>query len=130
MNALSDTVMNLAVVALFADGVSRIRNVAHIRHKESDRIAALAAELRKLGAAVDELPDGLIINPPPPDRLRGAPIATYDDHRMAMSFALAGLRIPGVTILDPGCVAKTYPGFWDDLARIRSRDDAADQGPS
>ena len=115
MNAMSDTVMTLGVVALFADGVSRIRNVAHIRHKESDRIAALAAELRKLGADVDELPDGLVIDPPPADRLRGAAIATYDDHRMAMSFAVAGLRIPGVTILDPGCVAKTYPGFWDDL---------------
>jgi 3-phosphoshikimate 1-carboxyvinyltransferase len=122
MNALSDTVMTLAVIALFADGVSRIRNVAHIRHKESDRIAALANELRKLGAEVDELPDGLVINPPPAGRLRGASIATYDDHRMAMSFAIAGLRIPGVTILDPGCVAKTYPGFWDDMDRIR--DDA------
>jgi 3-phosphoshikimate 1-carboxyvinyltransferase len=120
MNAMSDTVMTLGVVALFADGVSRIRNVAHIRHKESDRIAALAVELRKLGAEVEELPDGLVINPPPPDRLRGASIATYDDHRMAMSFAVAGLRIPGVTILDPGCVAKTYPGFWDDLASLRT----------
>jgi 3-phosphoshikimate 1-carboxyvinyltransferase len=120
MNAMSDTVMTLGVVALFADGVSRIRNVAHIRHKESDRIAALAAELRKLGADIEELPDGLVINPPPPDRLRGAAIATYDDHRMAMSFAVAGLRIPGVTILDPGCVAKTYPGFWDDLRDVHA----------
>jgi 3-phosphoshikimate 1-carboxyvinyltransferase len=120
MNAMSDTVMTLAVVALFADGVTRIRNVAHIRHKESDRIAALAAELRKLGATVDELPDGLVIVPPPTSQLRGATIATYDDHRMAMSFAIAGLRIPGVVILDPGCVAKTYPGFWDDLERLRS----------
>ncbi len=119
MNAMSDTVMTLAVVALFADGVSRIRNVAHIRHKESDRIAAIAIELRKLGAEVEELPDGLVINPPPPDQLRGAAIATYDDHRMAMSFAMAGLRIPGVTILDPGCVAKTYPEFWNDLGSLR-----------
>lgn len=120
MNAMSDTVMTLGVVALFADGVSRIRNVAHIRHKESDRIAALAAELRKLGARVDELPDGVVIDPPPPDRLHGAAIATYDDHRMAMSFAIAGLRIPGVAIRDPGCVAKTYPGFWDDLTHVRA----------
>ena len=119
MNAFSDTVMTLAVVALFADGVSRIRNVAHIRHKETDRIAAVANELRKLGARVDELPDGLIIDPPAPERLHGATIATYNDHRMAMAFALAGLRIPGVTILDPGCVAKTYPGFWSDLDRLR-----------
>ena len=91
MNALSDTVMTQAVVALFADGVSRIRNVAHIRHKETDRIAALAAELRKLGARVDEFPDGLVIDPPAPETLRPARIATYDDHRMAMSFTLAGL---------------------------------------
>jgi 3-phosphoshikimate 1-carboxyvinyltransferase len=120
MNAFSDTVMTLAVVALFAAGVSRIRNVAHIRHKETDRIAALANELRKLGARVDERPDGLEIDPPAPEELRGARIATYNDHRMAMSFALAGLRIPGVTILDPGCVAKTYPGFWAELERLRA----------
>lgn len=119
MNAISDTVMTLAVVALFAQGATRIRNVAHIRHKESDRIAALATELRKLGAQVEEQTDGLIIEPPP-DQLHGARITTYDDHRMAMSFALAGLRIPDVTILDPGCVAKTYPGFWDDLESVRS----------
>ncbi len=119
MNAVSDTVMTLAVVALFADGVSRIRNVAHIRHKESDRIAALAAELRKLGAHVDELDDGLVIDPPAAGQFRAARIATYDDHRMAMAFALAGLRIPGVDIVDPGCVAKTYPGFWDDLEALR-----------
>jgi 3-phosphoshikimate 1-carboxyvinyltransferase len=118
MNAVSDTVMTLAVVALFADGITRIRNVAHIRHKETDRIAAVAAEVRKLGAHVEENPDGLLIAPPPPDRLHGARIATYDDHRMAMSFALAGLKIPGVVILDPGCVAKTYPGFWHDLEAL------------
>jgi 3-phosphoshikimate 1-carboxyvinyltransferase len=122
MNALSDTVMTLAVVALFANGPSRIRNVAHIRHKESDRIAALATELRKLGAQVDEFPDGLAIDPPPKEQLRGASIATYQDHRMAMAFALAGLRIPGVTILDPGCVAKTYPDFWVDLQKAHASD--------
>jgi 3-phosphoshikimate 1-carboxyvinyltransferase len=118
MNAISDTVMTLGVVALFAEGMTRIRNVGHIRHKETDRIAALAAELRKLGAQVDEQPDGLLIFPP--ERITPARIATYDDHRMAMAFALAGLKAEGVVILDPGCVAKTYPGFWDDLARLRS----------
>jgi 3-phosphoshikimate 1-carboxyvinyltransferase len=117
MNAISDTVMTLGVVALFAQGITRIRNVGHIRHKETDRIAALAAELRKLGATVDEHPDGLVIIPP--DAISTARIATYDDHRMAMSFALAGVKATGVTILDPGCVAKTYPGFWDDLERLR-----------
>jgi 3-phosphoshikimate 1-carboxyvinyltransferase len=120
MNAFSDTVMTQAVVALFAEGVSRIRNVAHIRHKETDRLSALAIELRKLGARVDEQPDGLVIDPPALHQLHGASIATYNDHRMAMSFALAGLRIPGVTILDPGCVAKTYPGFWTDLEQLRA----------
>jgi 3-phosphoshikimate 1-carboxyvinyltransferase len=90
--------------------------VAHIRHKETDRIAALATELRKLGATVEENPDGLLIFPP--EAIQPARIATYDDHRMAMSFALAGIKAPGVTILDPACVAKTYPGFWDDLARL------------
>ncbi len=119
MNAISDTVMTLGVTALFADGVTRIRNVAHIRHKETDRIAALAAELRKLGARVDEQHDGLVIDPPPRNQLKGASIKTYQDHRMAMSFALAGLVVPGVVILDPGCVAKTYPGFWADLERLR-----------
>ncbi|MBX6314289.1 MAG: 3-phosphoshikimate 1-carboxyvinyltransferase [Isosphaeraceae bacterium] len=118
MNALSDTVMTLAAVALFADGITRIRNVGHIRHKETDRIAALAAELRKLGATVEEQPDGLVIIPPA--QIQPARIATYDDHRMAMSFALVGLRAAGITILDPACVAKTYPGFWDDLATLSS----------
>ena len=120
MNAISDTVMTMAVVALCADGVSRIRNVGHIRHKETDRIAALAAELRKLGARIDELADGLVIAPPASAMLQPARINTYDDHRMAMSFALAGLKFPGVTIVGPGCVAKTYPGFWNDLEAVRS----------
>jgi len=118
MNGISDTVMTLAIVALFAKGITRIRNVAHIRYKETDRISALSTELRKLGATVDEHPDGLVIIPP--EQLTPARIVTYDDHRMAMSFALAGLKSPGVTILDPGCVAKTYPGFWTDLARVSS----------
>jgi 3-phosphoshikimate 1-carboxyvinyltransferase len=113
MNAISDTVQTLAVVALFADGPTTIRNVGHVRHKETDRIAALAAELRKLGGEIDERPDGLRITP---GKLRPATIDTYRDHRMAMSFAVAGLRIGGVRINDPGCTAKTYPGFFDELA--------------
>jgi 3-phosphoshikimate 1-carboxyvinyltransferase len=118
MNAISDTVQTLAAVALFAQGPTIITDVAHIRHKETDRIAALATELRKLGATVDERPDGLRIEP---GALRGAPIDTYDDHRMAMSLALVGLRVPGVVIRDPGCTAKTYPKFFDDLARLTAR---------
>lgn len=117
MNAISDTVQTLATVALFAREPTTITGVGHIRHKETDRIAALAAELRKLGADVDELPDGLRIVPGP---LRGAAIDTYQDHRMAMSLALVGLRVPGVVIRDPGCTAKTYPEFFADLARLTS----------
>ena len=119
MNAISDTVMTLGVVALFAEGLTRIRNVAHIRHKETDRIAALAIELRKLGATVDEQPDGLVIVPPA--KILPAEIATYHDHRMAMAFALVGTQVEGVTILDPACVGKTYPDFWEDLAKIAPR---------
>jgi len=116
MNAISDTVMTLAAVACFAEGSTTIRNVGHIRHKETDRIAAIANELRKLGAGVEEYPDGLRIVPGP---LHGARIETYNDHRMAMSLALVGLRVPGVVILNPGCVAKTYPGFWHDFEALR-----------
>lgn len=115
MNDISDTVMTLGAVALFADGPTTIRNVAHIRHKETDRIAALAAELRKLGAEVEEREDGLTITPRP---LAGCAVDTYNDHRMAMSLALVGLKVPGVVIRNPGCVAKTYPGFWQDLAQL------------
>ena len=115
MNAISDTVQTLGAVAVFAKGPTTITGVAHIRHKETDRIAALATELRKFGAAVDERPDGLRIEPAP---LHAATIDTYDDHRMAMSMALVGLRIPGVVIRDPGCTAKTYPDFFRDLERL------------
>jgi 3-phosphoshikimate 1-carboxyvinyltransferase len=115
MNAISDTVQTLSVVALFAEGPTTIRNVGHIRHKETDRLAALAAELRKLGAAVTERDDGLTIHPA---KLQPATIDTYNDHRMAMSFALAGLRISGVRIENPACVDKTYPRFFDDLATL------------
>jgi 3-phosphoshikimate 1-carboxyvinyltransferase len=116
MNDISDTVMTLSAVACFAEGPTTIRNVAHIRHKETDRIAALATELRKLGAFVEERSDGLTINPAP---MRGCAVDTYNDHRMAMSLALIGLKVPGVVIRNPGCVAKTYPGFWGDLDRLK-----------
>jgi 3-phosphoshikimate 1-carboxyvinyltransferase len=118
MNAISDTVQTLAAVALFAAGPTRVRGVAHNRHKETDRIGNLAVELRKLGARVDEHEDGLTIHPVPLASYHGAAIATYDDHRMAMSLALAGLRIPGVVIENPKCVEKTYPEFFQDLERL------------
>lgn len=115
MNAVSDMVQTIAAVALFAEGPTEITGVAHNRHKETDRIGALATELRKLGATVDELKDGLRITPGP---LRGASIATYDDHRMAMSLALVGLKVRDVKIQEPGCTAKTYPQYFDDLTRV------------
>jgi 3-phosphoshikimate 1-carboxyvinyltransferase len=113
MNAISDTVPTLAVVAVFADTPTTIRNVAHIRDKETDRIGDLVRELRKLGADATEREDGLTIVPRP---LHGASLSTYDDHRMAMSLALVGLKVPGVRIRDPGCVGKTFPDYWRRLA--------------
>lgn len=115
MNAISDTAQTLACVAPFATGPTRIRNVAHMRLKETDRVAAVVTELRKLGCNVEEHPDGMTIHPGP---LIGGSVATYDDHRMAMSFALIGLRVPGIKIEDPGCTAKTYPTFFEDLERL------------
>lgn len=115
MNAISDTVQTLGAVALFAEGPTTITGVAHIRHKETDRIGDLARELRKLGATVDEFDDGLRITPGP---LRPAVIDTYNDHRMAMSLSLVGLRVPGVVINNPRCTEKTYPRYFDDLQRV------------
>jgi 3-phosphoshikimate 1-carboxyvinyltransferase len=115
MSDISDMVMTLAAVACFADGPTTIRNVAHIRHKETDRLRALATELGRLGAGVEEFVDGLTIIPRP---LHGAEVQTWNDHRMAMSLALVGLRVPGVVIRDPVCVTKTYPGYFNDLERL------------
>lgn len=120
MNPISDTAQTLAVVAPFATGPTRIRNVAHMRHKETDRVAALVTELRRLGQTVDEHPDGLTIHPAP---LQSATIHTYDDHRMAMSFSLVGLKHPGIRIADPECTGKTYPQFFDDLRDLCRRND-------
>ena len=117
LNALPDAAMTVAVLAAFCQGETRLCNIANLRVKETDRLSALATELRKIGAAVTEWPDGLHIAGSP-DALRGAEIATYDDHRMAMCFGMAGARLPGIRIREPGCVAKTYPGFWDDLRRV------------
>lgn len=117
MNAISDTVQSLAAVALFAAGPTRVRGVAHNRHKETDRIGDLARELRKFGAQVDELEDGMVITPP--SQVTPADVETYNDHRMAMSLALPGLMVDGVAIRNPGCTAKTYPGYWEDWERLR-----------
>ncbi len=124
MGEISDTVQTLSVVALFADGPSRIRGVAHNRFKETDRIGNLAIELRKLGTRIDEHDDGLTVYPLTLDRIASnSPVVleTYNDHRMAMSFALLGLRIAGIEILNPACTRKTYPNFWADLASLTGR---------
>ncbi len=115
MSAMPDMVPTLAAIAPFASSPTAIRNVAFIRHHESDRLKALATELKRLGADVTENDDGLFIRP---SQLRPATVETYNDHRIAMSFAIAGLKLAGIRIKNPGCVAKTYPGFFADLASL------------
>lgn len=115
MTEISDTAQTLAAIAPFADSPVTIRGVAHNRIKETDRISAVATELRKLGQDVEEFEDGMTITPRP---ILPAQIDTYDDHRMAMSFGVTGLRAPGVRILDPGCTAKTFPDYFDRLLEI------------
>lgn len=116
LNHIPDAAMTLAVLALFAEGPTRIRNVANWRVKETDRLAAMATELRKLGAGVDEGPDSLTVTPP--TALRGASIDTYGDHRMAMCFALLALSDAPVVINEPACVRKTFPEFFDTFAGL------------
>ncbi len=116
LKAMPDTAQTLAVACLFADGESTLRGLHTLRHKETDRLAALSNELQKMGATVTIEDDALTIAPP--GHVRPAAIETYDDHRMAMSFAVAGTRVP-VVIRAAECVNKTYPAFFDDLARLR-----------
>lgn len=117
MSQISDTAPTLAVVAAFAEGHTRVTGIGFIRGKETDRIGAVVAELRRAGIDAVEEADGFRVEPGP---VRPATITTYDDHRMAMSFALLGLVAPGIEISDPGCVAKTFPAFWSLLADLRS----------
>jgi 3-phosphoshikimate 1-carboxyvinyltransferase len=115
-NAFSDMAQTLYAMAPFAEGVTEVRNVEHSRVQECDRISASATELRRLGQAVEEFPDGLRITPRP---ITPAVVQTYNDHRMAMAFALVGLKVPGISIADPGCTAKTFPDYWQRLERLR-----------
>ncbi|MHB8627109.1 MAG: 3-phosphoshikimate 1-carboxyvinyltransferase [Aggregatilineales bacterium] len=115
MNAISDTAQTLAAIAPYADGPVAIRNIAHVRHKETDRIAALVTELRRLGVAVDEFPDGLTITPGP---LHAGTVETYNDHRMAMAFSVTGLRTAGIVIANPSCTQKTFPDFFERFAAL------------
>lgn len=114
---ISDTVPTLAAIAPFAEEPTIITGVGFIRRKETDRIAAVVAELQRLGVRAAELDDGVRVDPGP---VSPGVVSTYDDHRMAMAFAVLGLRAPGVRIADPGCVSKTFPGFWETLAVLRS----------
>ena len=122
MNHIPDAAMTLAVVALFAEGTTRLTNIGSWRVKETDRIAAMATELRKLGAAVEEGADWITITPPAVLNANVA-IDTYDDHRIAMCFALASLGLRGVPIRinDPACVNKTFPGYFEALAGVVSK---------
>ena len=116
MGAFSDTMMTLAAIAPFADGPTVIANVGHTRLQETDRVAAVATELARLGIEVQERRDGLRIVPGP---VLGGLLRTYGDHRMAMAFSLVGLVVPGITIQDPACVTKTLPDFFDRLDALR-----------
>lgn len=114
MGGMPDVVPTLAVVASQAKGRTTIKNIAHLRIKECDRLHVMAVELAKMGARVEELDDTLIIEGKDPDTpMHGAEIETYNDHRIAMSFAVAGLAVPGVKILGEECVAKSFPDFWE-----------------
>jgi 3-phosphoshikimate 1-carboxyvinyltransferase len=117
LSALSDTAQTLAAVAVFAESPTRVRGIGFVRGKETDRLAAVVHELRRCGVEADETDDGFVVHPGPP---HPAVVETYDDHRMAMSFALLGLKVPGIEIADPECVAKTFPEFWSTFDLLRS----------
>ena len=115
MRTISDTALTLAAIAPFADSKVTIRNIEHTRWQETDRIHAMVAELRKLGVPVVEHQDGLEISPAP---ITPAAIDTYEDHRMAMAFALVGLKTSGIRINNPECVSKTFPNYFQVLERL------------
>ena len=121
---IPDQVPTLAALAPFCRGTTRLTGAAHLRLKESDRIAAMASELRRVGAETEELADGLEVagswaaGRPPSGPVR---VETWGDHRVAMAMALVGLRRPGLRIAAPEVVAKSYPGFWDDLGCLLGR---------
>ncbi|MBI5475908.1 MAG: 3-phosphoshikimate 1-carboxyvinyltransferase [Ignavibacteriales bacterium] len=119
MNEMPDCVPTLAVVAGFAKGSTAIRNISHLRFKETDRIAALEKELTKIGVKTESSKDDLFIHP---QKLHSAVINTYNDHRIAMSFAIAGLKLEGLKIENPGCVKKSFPTFWDEFIKLESKE--------
>jgi 3-phosphoshikimate 1-carboxyvinyltransferase len=123
----SDIAQTLAVVAAFAESPSRFTGIGFIRGKETDRVGNVVAELRRAGIDAEEEPDGYVVRPGQP---KAATIETYHDHRMAMAFALLGLRAEGIRIADPGCVAKTYPGYWAMLEGLRGGAGASPKVPA
>ena len=116
MNAISDTSMTLAAIAPFATSPTTIRNIEHCRWQESDRITAMVTELQRLGVEIEEFQDGLRIQPT--TEMQPAEIETYDDHRMAMSFTLVGLKRAGIKIKNPACVNKTFPCYFQVLNQL------------
>ena len=119
MGNMPDVVPTLAVVAAFAEGLTEITNIGHLRIKECDRLHAVVTELTRMGAVVEEFADRMIIHGEGGRNLHGARIETYNDHRMAMSMAVAGLKVPGVRILEEQCVAKSFPDFWQRFAQLQ-----------
>ncbi|MFT3927275.1 MAG: 3-phosphoshikimate 1-carboxyvinyltransferase [Myxococcales bacterium] len=117
MADLSDVAQTLAVVAPFAESPTRVTGIGFIRKKETDRVGAVVTELKRLGIRAEEEADGFVVYPGTP---QPGSVHTYDDHRMAMSFALIGLRAPGIVIEDPGCTAKTFPTYFDVLETLRA----------
>jgi 3-phosphoshikimate 1-carboxyvinyltransferase len=114
---ISDTAPTLAVVAAFAEGPTTITDIGFVKGKESDRIGAPVRELQRCGVDAEEIDGGMVIRPK--GRPSAATFDTYDDHRMAMAFSLVGLVVPGVAVRNPGCVAKTFPGFFAALDQLR-----------
>lgn len=125
MNAFSDTALTLAAIAPFASAPVRVSHIGHTRLQECDRIAAAVNELRRLGARAEEEEDGFIVYPSSKS-LHAAAVETYNDHRVAMSFALTGLRIPGLRISNPGCVSKTFPTFFECLTDLHQQTEETD----
>jgi 3-phosphoshikimate 1-carboxyvinyltransferase len=117
MRDISDTAQTLAAIAPFASSATRIRGIAFIRRKETDRVHAVCTELERLGARVEEHEDGMTIYPC--ESVQPATVQTYNDHRMAMAFSLIGLRAEGIDIENPGCVSKTFPNYFEVLETLR-----------
>jgi 3-phosphoshikimate 1-carboxyvinyltransferase len=117
---LGDSVMTLAICALFGESPLEIKDAARMRLQETDRIHAMVTELQRVGAKAQETKDGFIVHPAKPGQLHGADIETYNDHRMAMCFAVLGLKVPGIRIKNPGCVSKTFPNFFEKLEQLHT----------